>query len=204
MNNHEEIFSFIYKNKLWGENESKSGYASSKAFNKNFYTPFIKYFILSNNIKSIVDLGCGDFNSSFFIYNDIKNIFYEGYDCCKEIIEENIKKYLNFNFKHLDLLKNKEKIKDAELYILKDVLQHWANDDIKKFLDYIYEFKNFKYLLITNTCGDDINFRKKIKTGEFRHLCLNDEIFKKFNPILIKKWGGDYEHHKMQTFLILK
>lgn len=204
MSNHEEIFSFIYENKLWGENESKSGYSSSKDFNRKFYTPFIKYFILSNKIKSVVDLGCGDFNFGYEIFDEIKNINYTGYDCCKKIIQENQKKYFKFNFKHLDFFKNKDQIDNADLFILKDVLQHWKTSEIVDFLNYIFEYKIFKYLLITNTCSKDLSFQKEIKTGEFRHLCMEDAVFKKFNPILIKDWGNNYVHHQMQTFLIKK
>ena len=51
----------------------------------------------------------------------------------------NNNKYLNdkYNFYHLDVYGDKEQIIDGDLCILKDVLQHWTNEQIYNFLDYI-------------------------------------------------------------------
>ena len=62
----ENFFTSVYEKKTWGDNNNNeysgsSGGGSFIEFNKDTYVPFLKKYIVNNNIKSIVDLGCGDF-----------------------------------------------------------------------------------------------------------------------------------------------
>jgi hypothetical protein len=62
----EKCFTDVYENKVWGSNNvaeyiGSSGPGSDVNYNKNTYVPFLKNFITANNVKTIVDLGCGDF-----------------------------------------------------------------------------------------------------------------------------------------------
>jgi hypothetical protein len=62
----EQCFTNAYETQLWGNNNiaeynGSSGDGSSLNYNINTYVPFLKKFITDNNIKNIVDLGCGDF-----------------------------------------------------------------------------------------------------------------------------------------------
>ena len=106
----EEIFTNIYENKIWGGNyiseyNGTSGCGSEISYNKDTYVPFLKKFIISNNIKNIVDLGCGDFKCGKLIYDDL-DIKYTGYDTYKKIIDYNLKQYSlpKYFFEHLDFL----------------------------------------------------------------------------------------------------
>lgn len=186
----EEIFTKIYNRRIWGKhknnnnNEYKgcSGSGSSIKNNINDYIPFLKNFITENNIKSIVDLGCGDFLCGNLIYNDL-NINYTGYDAYKKIINYHSKTYLpsKYSFIHLDFFSNKENIINSDLCILKDVLQHWNLDSIYSFLDYIILHKKFKYILLINCCKQ-IKDNSNISNGEFHHLSCDYLPLKKYNP----------------------
>ena len=63
-----------------------------------------RYFFQHNNIKSVVDLGCGDFLIGEEIYKDLK-INYTGYDAYKELIDYHNKKYKPYNSKKENLYK---------------------------------------------------------------------------------------------------
>lgn len=184
----EKSFTNVYETCFWGSNNNdkytgSSGPGSELEYNKDEYIPFIKNWIDNNNIKSVVDLGCGDFKCGKSIYDDL-NVEYTGYDVYKKIIDyhntnHNDKKY---NFIHLDILGDKEHIKCADLCILKDVLQHWKLQDIYTFLDYIIENKKFKYVLICNCCNqmtDDIELNT---TGHWRQLSCDCLPLKKYKP----------------------
>lgn len=85
------VFTNIYENCSWANNNNteykgSSGPGSSINYNKDTYVPFLKKFILDNNIKNIVDLGCGDFLCGKLIYDDL-DISYTGYDAYNKIIE---------------------------------------------------------------------------------------------------------------------
>ena len=183
----EEVFTNIYENNIWcnGNNISVEYNGSSGSTidnNKNTFVPFLKKFIIDNNVKSVVDLGCGDFLCGKLIYDDL-NISYTGYDTYKKLIDYNSKHYSlsKYSFIHLDFFNNKESIINGELCILKDVLMRWNLGSIYIFLDYIFECKKFKYILISNCCNqtqDDTD----IKNEEWRPLSYKYLSLKKYNP----------------------
>lgn len=167
---HSEIFEDIYKNELWGQGQGSGGGSSPEiTFD---YRHYISKILKELNIKSVVDLGCGDWQFSYLI--DWENIHYTGIDCVKTLVEQNNVKYgtQNIKFEYKDASAGVDGYK-ADLLIVKDVLIHWPNIDIKKFLDKLLKEKNFKYLLITNSNNKDSFLNKDINPGEFHSLDLN-------------------------------
>ncbi len=146
----EDRFTEIYKKNLWGNG---SGGGSTIEFNKDTYNPFIINFIKEHNIKSVVDAACGDWQSSYLIYDQLQEVEYNGYDIVEFLIEDNKKKHPRYNFHHLDFCANPEGLKPSDLLILKDVIQHWPIRKTVSFLDRIIELNNFKYILISNSSG---------------------------------------------------
>jgi hypothetical protein len=182
----EEVFTNIYENKIWGNNlnleyNGSSGGGSDIHYNKDNYVPFLKKFIIDNNIKTIVDLGCGDFRCGKMIYDDL-DILYNGYDAYKKVVDYNSTQYTTpkYSFTHLDFCNNKESIINGELCILKDVIQHWSNYNIYRFLDYLIESKKFRYILICN-CKDQKFDEQDILNGDCRSLSINYLPLKKYN-----------------------
>jgi hypothetical protein len=197
----EEIFTNIYENKIWGGNyiseyNGTSGCGSEISYNKDTYVPFLKKFIISNNIKNIVDLGCGDFKCGKLIYDDL-DIKYTGYDTYKKIIDYNLKQYSlpKYFFEHLDFFNNKENIINGDLCILKDVIQHWKIDEIYIFLDYLVENKIFKYILISNCCYQTKDDPEN-NYDRFTPLSINFFPLKKYNPVKL------YNYHTKEVSVI--
>jgi hypothetical protein len=189
----EHIFTNVYETNVWGNNNNteyngSSGGGSSIEYNKDTYVPFLKKFITDNNIKTIVDVGCGDFRCGKLIYDDL-HISYTGYDAYKRVIEYNSKHYSlpKYSFSHLDFCNNKEKIIGGDLCILKDVIQHWSLSNIYTFLDYLIEHKKFKYILICNCCNQ-IQDNTDIQDGGWRALSCDYLPLKKYNPVKVYKY----------------
>ena len=153
-----DIFTDIYTNSKWGNNNHKkyngsSGIGSSIEYNVD-YVPFLKSFIKKNNYKMIVDIGCGDFVIGHSIYHDL-NVIYFGYDVYDAVVKYNSKKYndlkmYNYNFKLLDCYNNIKHIQIGDLCIIKDVFEHWSDECIIHFLDNLILKKMF-ILSIQNT-----------------------------------------------------
>jgi len=189
----ENFFTNVYEEKLWGDNKNdeysgSSGDGSTVEYNKETYVPFLKKYIMNNNIKYIVDLGCGDFNSGKLIYDDL-DIIYTGYDTYKKIIDYNSNQHSlpKYSFVHLDFYNKKESIINGDLCILKDVLQHWKMDEIYTFLDYLVENKIFKYILICNCCNqkeDNPN-----NNSRFTQLSYNFFPLKKYNSVKLYNYN---------------
>lgn len=185
----EQDFTNLYERNMWGNNDNieyngSSGDGSEIYYNKDSYIPFLKKLLTSNNIKNVVDLGCGDFKCGKLIYDDL-DISYTGYDVYKKIIDYHTKqqeyKLPKYSFLHLDFYNNKESIIQGDICILKDVIQHWALDNIYNFLDYLVESKKFKYILICNCCAQ-MQDNTNIVTGDFRQLSCEYLPLKKYNP----------------------
>jgi len=197
----EEVFTDIYESKIWGDDNNdayngSSGRGSDIEFNKYTYVPFLKKFITDNQIKSIVDLGCGSFTCGKLIYNDL-DILYTGYDAYAKVIEKNSNEYLlpKYSFIHLDFYNNKEKIINGDICILKDVIQHWSLDNIYTFLDYLLEYKKFKYILICN-CSNQLEHDTNIQNGNFRPLSCDYLPLKKYNSRKL------YNYHSKEISVI--
>ena len=191
----EKLFTDIYENKVWGDNSileynGSSGWGSNIDYNKNSYVPFLRRFITNNNIKNVVDLGCGDFKCGKLIYDDL-DITYTGYDAYNKVIEYNSKQHspLKYLFIHLDFCNNKESIINGDLCILKDVIQHWSLNNINQFLDYLIQHKKFKYILICNCCSQQQD-NTDIKDGDFRPLSCKYLPLKKYNPIRLYTYNS--------------
>jgi len=134
-------FNEIYNNNEWGNG---SGHGSLQN-NTEGYVTMLQTFLVNNEIKTIVDIGCGDWQFSCNV--NWSGIQYKGYDIVKSLIEKNNNKYMssNINFYHYSGKVND--LPSADLLIAKDVLQHWSHKSINEFLRNIYKYK---YCLITN------------------------------------------------------
>jgi SAM-dependent methyltransferase len=188
--NNIEIFTNIYENNTWGKNSSydlsykgTSGDGSTIQYNINYYIPCIKQFIDKYNIKKVIDLGCGDWQSSHLIYQNT-NVNYIGYDAYKKICDNNNKNYPQYKFIHLDFIKDKNLLENGDLCIIKDVLQHLCNKDINDLLEYITTNNKYKYIIITNCCRQ-LYDNQDIKNGDWRQLTAKLKPLNKFSPKIV-------------------
>ena len=183
--NHETIFTHVYETSRWGNNlnseyKGSSGTGSAVKFNEMEYIPFLQTFIKKNNIKSIGDLGCGDWRCGKLIYDSL-NINYTGYDVYSKLITRNQHNFPQYKFKHLDFFNFPKYISFADTLIIKDVLQHWTNDEIIKFLSYIILNQKCKWIILCNS-NNQTSLNRRIKTGAWHPLSSTMEPLKFFNP----------------------
>ena len=184
----EHIFTNVYENAHWGSNENteyngSSGLGSSIDYNQDTYIPFLKEFIRTHNIKSVVDLGCGDFRCGELIYGDL-DVVYNGYDAYQKVIDYHSKTYdsVKYTFHTLDFCNHPDKIVSGDLCILKDVIQHWSLSNIYTFLDSLVHSNKFQYVLFINCCDQCMDNTDTIDGG-FRPLNSQFLPLKKYNPI---------------------
>lgn len=112
------------------------------------YLDFLAKYIRDNKIESVLDLGSGD--GRLASVTDWGSAVYTGLD---------IKN--GFDITSCDL-------PDAELVLIKDVLQHWNNESINEFFPRV---ASYKLVLITN-CADDWRTNEDIVIGDCRALDL--------------------------------
>jgi 2-polyprenyl-3-methyl-5-hydroxy-6-metoxy-1,4-benzoquinol methylase len=159
-----EQFEEIYSENKWlyGSGEG------SQPQHTRPYVSFLQNFLRNNNIKSVVDMGCGDWQFSQFI--DWTGIDYWGFDVVTSLIEANQKQFSLPTVRFQLAAGDASDLPAANLLIAKDVLQHWSNDSVKAFL---LNLTKYDYCLITNCVnpnGETTN--DNIENGGFRYLDL--------------------------------
>lgn len=139
--NTEEVFTEIYNKNLW---HGGSG-DGSKIQNSKKYVTFLQHFLKQHKIRSVVDLGCGDWQLHKYI--DWSGIQYKGYDVVKHILEASQREFGNDSIQFIHANAIDTDLPTADLLICKDVLQHLPLSDIVRLIP---QLKKFKYCLITN------------------------------------------------------
>ena len=137
----------VYKEKLWGDNGAEffSGEGSHHPKLVQPYIQTVTRFLNSfEEPLSVCDLGCGDFNIGRQLVPHVKK--YIAVDIVKELIQFNSRKIVHpkVEFQCLDIAK--DRLPKGDCAILRQVLQHLSNDEVKRVVDKLYDFK---YVLLT-------------------------------------------------------
>jgi hypothetical protein len=140
-----EVFSKIYSNNIWGgvTGEFFSG-SGSRGPVADTYCEFVTSFIKEKGIKSVVDVGCGDFSIGSRIAQSVES--YIGIDVVPDLVAFNNKQYGDEGVKFLCLDAVSEQLPDADLCLVRQVFQHLSNQQIESALKKI---NHFKYILVT-------------------------------------------------------
>ncbi|MFL6107076.1 MAG: methyltransferase domain-containing protein, partial [Marmoricola sp.] len=153
-----EIFTGIYGNDTW---DGGSG-PGSVAENIRPYLEYVQHFIDSRAITSVVDCGCGDWQSTRLL--DFSGVSYTGYDIVGSVVEANQQSYGsdNVEFRCADF--SSEDLPEADLLICKDVLQHLPDEAVLRFLA---QLPKFKYALLTNDLGPNAGRDETLRAGDY-------------------------------------
>lgn len=143
-NSAQTIFRQVYLNNSWRDGESASGPGSNTKETHEIRIRLPELF-KELNIKSLLDIPCGDFNWMKQI--DLNGINYLGADIIPELVEKN-KQYAgkNITFQHLNIIENP--LPKVDLILVRDCLVHFPDDIVLVSLKNIIS-SGSKYLLIT-------------------------------------------------------
>jgi len=178
LKNSKKVFQEISETNFWTSLESISG-PGSDIKNTIIAKNTIEFVIQKYDIKTILDIPCGDFN---YMKNvNLYDCYYIGADIVNSIILLNTKLYKknNIEFRKLDITSDVLPISD--LVICKDCLQHLSNENVNKALINLVN-SGCKYLLVTSYPLTIRNY--DIYDGDYRALNLLREPFKLKNFIL--------------------
>ena len=126
----EEPFATAYINGDWGGIGSQPYFSGTGSLPENMgpYLQVVNDYIRANAIESVVDLGCGDFRASAAL--DLDGVRYLGVDIVSTLIEHNSRHFgrEQVSFARLDI--GRDPLPEADLCLIKQVLQHWSSADI--------------------------------------------------------------------------
>ena len=164
--------------------ESRSGFGSTLSSTETIRSK-IPELLKEFNIRSILDIPCGDFN--WFKEINIDSISYIGADIVSEAIERNLQMHSssNLEFACLDMLE--DNLPNVDLVLCRDLFVHFPYKDISRSIQNIKK-SGSQYLLTTSFTSKKEN--KNIKMGQWRPLNLEKDPF--FFPKPIKTIDENY------------
>ncbi|MBS0379254.1 MAG: class I SAM-dependent methyltransferase [Proteobacteria bacterium] len=151
----DEIFSDIYRRNRWGgeQGELHSGSGSTEEHARR-YAQTVNEFIRAHGIRSVVDLGCGDFRVARSLQRE--GLRYTGVDIVPDLIETNRRLYGSerVRFQCMNIIE--ERLPQAELCLVRQVLQHLSNAQISRVLA---NTRQYPYVLVTEHYPASSNVR---------------------------------------------
>ncbi len=146
-----EVFTDVYATNHWGVGVPSVG--STEFFSgpgsgieaAQPYAEFVRSFIAEHQIGSVVDLGCGDFRVGQLIVGP--HLKYTGVDIVEPLVDANNRRFRSdsVSFKAMDIIE--DDLPDGELCLIREVLQHLSNAQIKAILAKV---RKYKFVLITD------------------------------------------------------
>jgi SAM-dependent methyltransferase len=155
-----EAFNSTYRSKLWGndnEQEFFSGLGSLEGFARP-YTDWLTVFIADHKIKSVVDLGCGDFSVGQGICSAV-SVNYVGVDIVPDLVNYNQSRFGNdfISFACANIIEGQ--LPNGDLCLIRQVLQHLSNEQISRVLA---NCAKFPYLVVTEDVYKGPNMRPNL------------------------------------------
>jgi hypothetical protein len=140
-----EIFTTVYRKKLWGGRFSFGACSGSGSRNPNVVAPYVdavRKFLLDLGHPSVVDMGCGDFYvGSQFVDYCAK---YLACDVVDFVIAQNRRRYPQVEFCVLDAVS--DELPAGDVVLIRQVLQHLSNQQVSKIL---WKLSQYQYAIIT-------------------------------------------------------
>lgn len=142
-----EVMTDIYKRKKWG-GAHKDFYSGSGSHSRKVVLPYVK--VISSFLESfenglvVCDLGCGDFNVGKKLVPYSKK--YQAIDIVEDLIERNKKLFIDDKLEFHCLNIVTDHLPDADCILVRQVLQHLSNKEIKAVIE---KLKKFRHVMVT-------------------------------------------------------
>ncbi|MCQ4162764.1 class I SAM-dependent methyltransferase [Roseomonas sp. GC11] len=191
-----EVFEAVYAGPAWG---GTSGPGSSPVATLE-YRQFLERFIARNNIRSVVDIGCGDWQFSRYIH--FGKASYLGVDVVPHLIERNQAAYGGEKVRFELAPEDPATLPQADLLLMKDVLQHLPDAEILHYRRHVVP--RYRFALLTNSISK-VQMRPRHNTdiapGRFRTVDLRAAPYRFKGAYVSEYWTDAWE--RIQTLLVI-
>ncbi len=182
----QNVFADIYAQGHWGQG---SGPGSTPEFCAPMVEFLTRYFA-EHRIQSVVDLGCGDLQWAPELVR-AAGVLYTGIDCVAPLIEQHRRTHnapaFSFQCADISALAPAD-IPTADVYLLKDVLQHWPDEQITAYLQAFFLARPDAHMLVANCCGQTEDPRALDGAARFAPLDGERKPLCAFRPQELLSW----------------
>jgi SAM-dependent methyltransferase len=129
-----DVFDEVYERHMWGG--AAGDYSSGPGSDPAHATPYVSAvgeIISTRDIRTVVDIGCGDFRIGGLIAPLVDG--YTGVDASARIIERNTRLFGSATTHFLCADAVAGALPDGDLCLIRQVFQHLSNSQIQKILD---------------------------------------------------------------------
>jgi 2-polyprenyl-3-methyl-5-hydroxy-6-metoxy-1,4-benzoquinol methylase len=162
----QRTFTQIYRNNLWGSEESVSGTGSTLELSAALSVE-LPGILTELKAKALLDAGCGDFNWLRSV--SLGGVKYIGIDVVEELIERNTKLYGSAERSFMVADITRDRLPSADVVLCRHCLIHLPNRQIKLALRNLAA-TGAAYLLATSS--PNVTFNRDIWPGSFRPINL--------------------------------
>ncbi len=155
----------IYEKNLWG-GEANTFYSGFGSHLPELVTPYLE--VVSSFLSSfkesltVCDLGCGDFNIGKELVKYSGR--YIAVDIAENLIRRNREKFKNADVEFLSLDIAEDKLPEGDCAILRNVLQHLSNKEVKSIIE---KLGGYKYVILTEHLPEgEFTSNKDIISGQ--------------------------------------
>lgn len=128
----EDVFGAVYRTRTWGEGEAFDSGSGSRGEPAERYAALVRSLIGEFGVRSAVDVGCGDFRVAARFAGDLDD--YLGVDVVRSVVTENRARHERPGVRFAPLDATRDELPAADLCLIRQVLQHLANDEIAAIL----------------------------------------------------------------------
>lgn len=133
-----DVFSEVYSAGTWGRGEGFCSGRGSQGTARESYVAFVRELIRESGVRHAVDIGCGDFRvASGFV--DLLDS-YVGVDVVPELIARNTAEFGRPGLSFMALDAAISEVPDGDVCLIRQVLQHLSNKEIKSILERCSKF----------------------------------------------------------------
>ena len=181
--NYQRMFSQIHQNNVWSVENSSGGGVMLK--HTDILRKNLTSFLKNENVKSILDIGCGDPVWIMNVLKQFNSIKYSGWDLVEHVVDHNKQKYPTHEFKLVDALC--DDIPQTDVIICRNVMNHLSSNDILTLCKKI--FNKCKYVILSHQ--DNISDHAPLTDNESRWRALNMRLPPFHSNIFISELSPD-------------
>ena len=128
-----EVFAEVYAVGGWGDGETFDSGSGSRGEPAARYVDAVRALIQAHDVRTAVDVGCGDFRVAAQFAGDLAH--YRGVDVVPDLIARNQAVFGGTACEFAVLDATRDELPDADLCLVRQVLQHLSTVEIAAILD---------------------------------------------------------------------
>lgn len=161
------------------------------------YRYIVESFIRLNDVHTVLDLGCGDWQFSKLIPWDFYDVSYLGLDLSQVIIKNNTETY-GSERRQFKVIREPSEVLGLgrfDLVLCKDVLIHVPNSVANQYLDVFVAVARYALITVDAFPSDRIN--EDINIGDYRAMDLRKSPFSRNSSVI-----AEYVNHFGHNFFV--